>query len=325
MDTSCYILTRVMLYTHTHIICIHILIYTHSHVHTCTHTLSRKVNGLCICYRIMDYKYTLPPTLAARRSTLAAGEKVQKRFEQVLDYGSGTADGGRDLGKRFEGMRVYDDEKETATASARPRSGSDITPKSRQFQVNFTGYAPSPPESPSIQDSDPLPPYSEKVYPPVQGQHHDMYKVNLTDYNPSPVFAAEKPVSRIESDSGIPPKYPPTVPPTTSAYVGEVVTAKVSYSLGSAPPPALPTSQYPSTSSSYQADSSSPYPPPSATTATTTTAGATTFNPNPISYQPSPSAIQSSYPPPPPPSQPAQQQYQSYPPTAPPTGKDQFG
>ncbi len=248
----------------------------------------------------MDYKYTLPPTLAARRSTLAAGERVQKRFEQTLDYGSGTADGGRDLGKKFEGMRVYGDQKPTAV---RPRSGSDVTPKSRQFQVNLTSYAPSPPESPSIKDSDPLPPYSEKAYPPqVPGQqHHDMYKVNLTDYNPSPVFAAEKPVSRIENDSGDldgPPKYsktPPTSPPTTNTYVGEVVTAKVSYSFGLAPPP---------TSSSYQAtptdSSSSPYPPP-------TTTASTTFNPNPVSY--------------PPPPQPAQQQYQSYPPTAPPTGK----
>ena len=271
----------------------------------------------------MEYKYTLPPTLAARRSTLAAGERVQKRFEQVLDYGSGTADGGRDLGKRFEGMRVYDDEK----AASRPRSGSDVTVKSRQFQVNLATYAPSPPESPSIQDSDPLPPYSEKAYPQIQGQP-DMYKINLTDYNPSPVFATEKPVSRVETDStnfDIPPKYsetPPTAPPTTNTYVGEVATAKTSYSLGSAPPPAPSTSQAPPTSSSYQAtptdSSSSPYPPPSATT--TTTASATTFTPNPVSYQPSPGTIQSSYPPPPP--QPAQQQYQSYPPTAPPAGKD---
>ena len=284
------------------------------HTHTHTHTHTRKVNGLCICYRTMEYKYTLPPTLAARRSTLAAGERVQKRFEQVLDYGSGTADGGRDLGKKFEGMRVYDDEKATAAAAARPRSGSDITAKSRQFQVNLTTYAPSPPESPGIKDSDPLPPYSEKVYPPpVPGQqHHDMYKVNLTDYNPSPVFAGEKPVSRIESDGGDldgPPKYsetPPTAPLTTNTHVGEVVTAKVSYSLGSAPPP---SSQAP-----YQAtptdSSSSPYPPPApSATTTTTTAGTTTFNPSPASY-------------PPPPPQPAQQQYQSsYPPTAPPAGK----
>ena len=256
----------------------------------------------------MEYTYTLPPTLAARRTTLAGGERVQKRFEQVLDYGSGTADGGRDLGKKFEGMRVYDGEKVTA----RPRSGSDVTAKSRQFKVNLTAYAPSPPESPGIQDSDPLPPYSEKVYPQVQGQP-DAYKVNLTDYSPSPVFA-EKPVSRIETDSAnfgvpdIPPKYSPTAPPTNT-HVGEVARAKESYSLGSAPPP--PSSQAPPTSSS------SPYPPPTATT----TAGATTFNPNPVSYQPSPGTIQSSYPPPPP-APPSQQQYQSYPPTAPPAGEN---
>lgn len=264
----------------------------------------------------MDYKYTLPPTLAARRSTLAAGEKVQKRFEQVLDYGLGTADGGRDLGKKFERMRVYDDEnKATSTASARPLSWSDDTAKSRQLKVNLTTYAPSPPESPNIQDADPLPPYSEKLYPQMQGQQHDTYKVNLTDYNPSPVFTAEKPVSRIQSDPADPETPPTAAPPTTNTYVGEVATAKVSYSLGSAPPSAPPTS------SSYQAtptdsSSSAPYPPPPLTT--TTTAGATTFNPNPMSYQPSPGTVQSSsYPP-----QPAQQQYQSsYPPTAPPAGK----
>ena len=257
----------------------------------------------------MDYTYTLPPALAARRSTLAAGERVQKRFEQVLDYGSGTADSGRDLGKKFEGMRVYD-EKQTV----RPRAGSDVTAKSRQFKVNLDTYAPSPPESPGVLDSDPLPPYTEKVDPQTLG--HDVYKVNLTDYNPSPIFT-EKPVSRIETDSthfgmtGMPPKYsetPPTAPPTNT-YVGEVAAAAVSYSLGSAPPPPA-SSQAPPTSSQAPPTQSSPYPPPTATT----TAGATTFNPNPVSYQPSSSTIQS-YPPPP-----LQQQYQSYPPAAPPAG-----
>ena len=229
----------------------------------------------------MEYTYVLPPTLAARRSTLTSGEKVQKRFEQILDYGAETADGGRDLSKRFEGMRVYDE-----TVEGRARSASDVTNKGNQFKVDVTSYAPSPSNNPaSVVDNDPLPPYSEKVDPTQHG-----YKVHLTDYSPSPAFTTEKPTSaHVESDPSqivpnIPPKYPgettPTAPPTS--VVGEVATATTSYSLGAAPPPSSQPHSHPS-----------PYPPLPATTAATST-----FNPNPI-MQPYASQQYQPYPPPP--------------------------
>ena len=248
----------------------------------------------------MDYTYVLPPALAARRSTLTAGEKVQKRFEQTVNYKAGAADGGRDLGKRFEGMRVYETE--------RPRAGSDVTSMSRQFKVNLASYAPSPPSSPGVVDGDPLPPYSETTT-----ADPSTFKVNLRDYRPSPAFAEkqEKPGLHAEPvsthfASGGPPSYSDATKPNAPPISGEMATASVTHTLGSAPPPASqPHNEAPPTqpvNPSYSSSSStSPYPPlgPAATTA------ATTFNPNPISsYQPSPNTMQS-YPP---------QQYQSYPP-----------
>ena len=217
----------------------------------------------------MDYKYVPPPALAARRSTLSGGETVQKRFEQTLAYGAGTADGGRDLGKRFEGVRLYDEK-----PLARPRATSEYGSKGRQLKVNLNSYAPSPPESPAIVDSVPLPPYSESVDPSQQ-----TYKVHLTDYRPLPAFTG-KPEKPVHPDSEFAPALPeklgeatPTAPPT------EVATVKTSYSLGSAPPPSMelpgkapPTHHTPSS-----------YPPPHP---------ASVANPNPVSYQPSPAKFQ---------------------------------
>lgn len=236
----------------------------------------------------MDYTYRLPPALAARHSTLTAGEKVRKRFEQTDHYKGGA--GGRDLGKRFETMRVYD-----GSTTDWPRASTDVAASGHQFKVDLSSYAPSPPHSPGVLDSDSLPPYSEAVEPLA-------YKVKLTDYNPSPAFTEKSKQAghHVGSDNGGPPSYSDVATEVSAPVpIGEVATANVSYSLASAPPPP-PPSQHPSEApltSSSPLSTSSPY--PAATSANAT------FNLNPISsYQPSPSIMQS-YPP---------QQYHSYPP-----------